>query len=372
MKPFPSVTLVGHPLAPIGMGENIRCAHRAWRAVHVPARLLDVYQMHKSDKDLGAEFVPHITDRLSADVQIFHINGDEIAPATSHIEARTDRRGLRIVCPAWELTRYPDVWARQLEKFDEVWAQSRFTYETLSKAVKVPVIHMPESSEVHLTSFLGRRYFAIPERNFVFLFSFHFSSYIERKNPLAALRALEHFLAKRPDAVVTFVLKLSGTAAQPEAMAEFEERLKALGDHVLVIDRELSDNEIKNLMRCCDAFISLHRAEGYGHGLSEAMALGKPVIATGYSGNMDFTTDDNTLLVDYRLIPVPENAYPHWEDQQWADPDVEHAARHMVRLYDDPEFARAIGHRASLDQRREFGYRATGVRYRSRLEALWR
>ena len=372
MQRLPSISLVGHPFAPIGMGENIRCAHRAWRAAYVPAKIVDVYQLKKSDADLSGEFEPHISRRLAAEVQIFHVNGDEVAQAISQLRSRTDSRGLRIICPAWELSRYPDVWARELDQFDEVWAQSRFTFESLSKAAKVPVVHMPEGSEVRVSSFLGRRYFAIPETNFAFLFFFNFSSYIERKNPEAALLALEHFIKRRASAAVTFVMKVSGVPTRPEVRAAFDERLAALKDRVILIDREMTDNETKNLIRCCDAFVSLHRSEGYGHGLSEAMILGKPVIATAYSGNMDFMTGDNALLVDHTLIPVPKEAYPHWENQVWADPDVKQASQHMEAIYDDPDLCRRLGARASLSIRRDFSYVATGVRYRSRVEELVR
>ena len=370
MQRLPSISLVGHPFAPIGMGENVRCAHRAWRAAYVPAKIVDVYQLKRSDADLTAEFEPHISRRLAAEVQIFHVNGDEVAHALSQLRSRTDTRGLRIICPAWELSRYPSVWAKELDQFDEVWSQSKFTFESLSKAVTVPVVHMPEASEVKLSSFLGRRYFAIPETSFAFLFFFNFSSYIERKNPEAALRALEQFVSRRKSAAVTFVMKVSGAPAHPEIRAAFDERLAAVKDRVILIDREMTDNETKNLIRCCDAFVSLHRSEGYGHGLSEAMILGKPVIGTAYSGNMDFMTSDNAMLVDHRLIQVTKDAYPHWENQVWADPDVEQASRYMERLYDDSELCRRLGARASLSIRRDFSYVATGVRYRTRIEEL--
>lgn len=372
MQSLPSVSLVGHPFAPIGMGENVRCAHRAWRAAYVPAKIVDVYQLKKSDADLSAEFEPHVARRLSAEVQIFHVNGDEVAQALSQLRSRTDGRGIRIICPAWELSRYPDEWAKELDQFDEVWAQSKFTYDALAKAVKVPVVHMPEGSQVKVSTFLGRRYFAIPETSFVFLFFFNFSSFIERKNPEAALRALELFIERRANAEVTFVMKVSGMPPRPEVRAAFDARIAKLKDRVILLDREMTDNETKNLIRCCDSFVSLHRSEGYGHGLSEAMILGKPVIGTGYSGNMDFMTNDNAMLVDHSLIPVPKNAYPRWENQVWADPDVEQASRYMESLYDDPDLCRRLGARASLTIRRDFSYVATGVRYRTRVEELCR
>jgi glycosyltransferase involved in cell wall biosynthesis len=116
----------------------------------------------------------------------------------------------------------------------------------------------------------------------------------------------------------------------------------------------MEDNDIKNLIRCWDCFVSLHRSEGFGRGLSEAMYLGKPVIATAYSGNMDFMTLENSLPVNYQLVNVPNGAYPFGEGQVWAEPDLEDAVNHMLRLIDDSSLGRGMGQRASLTIRRGF------------------
>jgi glycosyltransferase involved in cell wall biosynthesis len=131
---------------------------------------------------------------------------------------------------------------------------------------------------------------------------------------------------------------------------------------LIVLPRTLTDDEMKNLVRCCDCYVSLHRSEGFGRGPAEAMVLGKPVIATRWSGNLDFMNDNNSILVDCALTPVAPEAYPYWQGQHWAEPDVEQAAASMVDLLDEPEKGLAIGRRASLEMRREFSYRAIGVR----------
>lgn len=370
MNKLPEITLVGHPFAPIGMGEHVRSAFRAWRAVYVPARVHDIYRLNTPDADVAAELEGQMAKRLSADVQIFHINGDEVAQAVGHLAPRTTQRGLRIIYPAWELSRYPEPWARELEKFDEIWAPSKFIADSISQATKTPVVHMPLACEVILSSFMSRRAFGIPEASYTFLFFFDFSSYAERKNALGVVAAFERFLAARPHAAATLIIKLNGADARPAEFEAFKARLAGVRNNVRIINKVMSDNEIKNLVRCCDCFVSLHRSEGFGRGLSESMRLGKPVIATGYSGNMDFMAPDTSLLVDYQLIPVAEDTYPHWENQVWADPDIDHASRHMIRVYDDPEFGRQLGTRARHAIGRDFSYRACGLRYRLRVEEL--
>ena len=370
MANHPEITLLGHPFAPIGMGEHVRSAHRAWSAAAVPTKVLDIYRMNTPDADVAAELDPHLADRLSGDIQIFHINGDEVAQALPHLAPRTDKRGYRIIYPAWELSRYPAEWAAELERFDEVWAPSHFIYESIRTATHMPVRHMPLACEVQITSFLGRRYFGIPEATFAFMFFFDFASYSERKNPLGAIQAFERFLQRNPSAQATMVIKLNGSTARPDAYAAFNERIAAFRQSITLIDRVMSDNEIKNLIRCCDCFLSLHRSEGFGRGLSESMALAKPVIATGYSGNLDFMDPTNALLVDFSLVDVAPNSYPQWQGQVWADPDIDHAARHMASVYADPALAERIGRKARLDIARGFSYRSIGLRYRSRLEEL--
>ena len=140
----------------------------------------------------------------------------------------------------------------------------------------------------------------------------------------------------------------------------------------IVIDQLLSDNEIKNLVRCCDSFISLHRSEGFGLGLINAMFLGKPVIGTAYSANMDFMTDSNSCLVRYKLCEVPQGAYPFAEGQVWADADIDHAVEHMLKLSSERECARALGREGSRHIRVNFSYRATGLRYSDRIAEIVR
>ncbi|MGH9655742.1 MAG: glycosyltransferase, partial [Bryobacteraceae bacterium] len=128
--------------------------------------------------------------------------------------------------------------------------------------------------------------------------------------------------------------------------------------------------ELHELMAACDSFVSLHRSEGFGLGIAEAMYLAKPVIATNYSGNVDFTKPDNSCLVDYRLVPVQEGEYLFPEGQVWADPNLEQAAAYMRRLAEDREYANEIGSNAAAFIRRQHSARATGARYARRLKQI--
>jgi len=366
VEPF---TLAGHPFAPTGRGEDVRCTFRALRSVAVRPAVVDIYGLVEAAAEAKREFGPYV--RIgTGKISVFHINGDEVEQVLAHLEDRCEPGSYNIVYPAWELSRYPDEWARQLDRFDEIWAPSKFTQKGLVDACKRPVMRMPLATEVVLSSFLGRRYFGIPEADYVFLFFFDLRSYIARKNPEAVIEAFCRMNAKRPYAQTRLVIKVNGGEHNTDALERLRIGMQELRDSGILVDRSMTDNEVKNLVRCCDCFVSLHRSEGYGRGMAEAMYLGKPVIATAYSGNMDFMSPDTALLVPFELIPVPEGAYPHWQDQVWADPDIDATSDSMVRLVDDPRFGRVLGKDASRHIRLEFGYRATGLRYRQRLQEI--
>ena len=364
------IALVGHPFAPIGMGEHVRCVFRALRSVGLSPGIVDIYGLNPPEPDAQEELAPYIapaTRRLN----VFHINGDEVDLALATLDYRPGPPdAYNVIYPAWELARYPEVWARELDRFDEIWAPSRFIQQSIAPMVKRPVVHMPLACEVILSYFLGRRAFGIPESAYAYLFFFDLRSYASRKNPDAVVAAFRKLLSRRPYADCVLVLKVNGADVAPEALATLRGRLADLRDRVVLIDRTLTDTEVKNLVRCTDCFVSLHRSEGFGRGISEAMYLGKPVICTAYSGNMDFTSADNALLVDFDLVPLKEGDYPHWSEQVWAEPDVDHAVRHMADLLDDHQRGRDIGRRAAICMKREFSYRASGVRYLDRINAI--
>ena len=367
--------VVGHPTAPIGMGEHVRSVWRAFAEVGVCAGLVDIYGPRTgADVEFTGPFAASIVHELGAGINIYCINGDEVAGAFNHLRDRTvmAEGSLNVIYPAWELERYPPEWAEQLERFDEIWAPSAFIRDAIAKAVTKPVAHMPLACEVRRRALRSRRRFGIRDSAYAFLFAFDFLSYVERKNPFAVIEAFRALIRARPFDDVVLVIKTNNSERRPEMAARFHEAVAELREHIVVIDTTLSELEMKSLIWLTDCFVSLHRSEGFGRGLSEAMALAKPVIATGYSGNMDFCDERVAKLAPYRLIPLREGDYPHWEDQHWADADVEAATRAMCELVDDPAAGRALGARARIHLLTNFSYLSAGLRYIKRLPQVGR
>jgi glycosyltransferase involved in cell wall biosynthesis len=365
-----NLVLVGHPFSPTGRGEDLRSSFRSFRSIGQLSTIRDIYGLNeRNDPDWERQFGDHQVKRLSPQVNIFHINGNEVEQSLQHIGDDLPEGAYNIVYPAWELSIYPNEWARQLERFDEIWAPSKFTKESMADVVSRPVLHMPLPSEVKISPFLGRRFFGIPESSYVFLFFFDFTSFVSRKNPFAVLEAFEKLCTTYVDIDCRLVIKSNQPHYRKEDFRRFNAALKSnrFQDRIIVIDRTLGDNEVKNLIRCSDCFVSLHRSEGFGRGLAEAMYLGKPVIATSYSGNLDFMTEEKSCLVEYELVPVGVGDYPYAEGQVWAEPDIDQAVGYMSKLLQDHEYGRAIGENASRDIRVNNSYRAAGLRYMRRI-----
>src|ERR1700759_5220449 len=193
------------------MAEHARSTFRAFQAVGVSPRLLDVADANRGfDPDLERDFAPHLVTALGEGVNLFGVNGDEAARVIDRLGEAAFARGYNIAYPAWELSRYPATWAKVVARFDEVWAPSVFVQQALEDALGKPVQHMPLPVDPKLSSFLGRRYFSIPEDAFTAVFFFDFASFAQRKNPEAVLAAFETLAARRPEADLFCIIKARG------------------------------------------------------------------------------------------------------------------------------------------------------------------
>jgi glycosyltransferase involved in cell wall biosynthesis/SAM-dependent methyltransferase len=259
----------------------------------------------------------------------------------------------------------PGKWHDAFAVLDEVWAPSNHVAQAISRVADVPVIRVPLPLSLPLAVALPRHALDLPEHDFVFLFSFDDRSVFERKNPLALIETFKAAFA--PGSGASLVIKtINGDSDLPR-----RERLRAAAadrPDIRVIEDYLTPEAKNSLVAACDCYVSLHRAEGFGLTLAEAMYLGKPVIATGYSGNVDFMSAQNSYLVDYRMVPVGPDAAPYPPDGEWAEPSAEHAVALMREVFDDRAGARERGRRAAEDIRRTHSPEACGQQMVSRLE----
>jgi glycosyltransferase involved in cell wall biosynthesis len=366
------ISLVGHPFSPIGRGEDIRKTYQALSAVGMrPKSVIDIYKLNASYENLysASSIQRNVLNRGFQKINVFHINGDEVKLSLAHLQFEGLDEGYNIVYPAWELPNYPDDWALQLDRFDEIWAPSNFIKHSLEKSCKKKIVHMPLACDVRIGAFYPRKFFDIPENKYTFLFFFDLRSFSSRKNPFGLLQAFEKLLQEINPDKIHLVMKIHG-GHDGNLLKSFQFFKSKYDSHLTVIDAVLSEDQIRSLVVCCDCFVSLHRAEGFGRGIAEAMMLSKPVIATGWSGNLDFMDDENSFRVNYELISVDNGDYPAWEMQHWAEPNIDQAVKLMSYMATNPDEGRNVGRKAQSSLRAKFGLLPSGVRYMERLNEI--
>jgi glycosyltransferase involved in cell wall biosynthesis len=273
--------------------------------------------------------------------------------------------GPRIGIWGWETNSIPSRWRRAFTLVDEIWVYSRFMAENIGAASPVPVIALPPPVQAPAAASEPLR-LGVPE-GYLFLFAFDYLSTIQRKNPIGLIEAFKRAFA--PGEGPRLLIKTINGPLRP--LAEEAVLWAAYGrEDIHIVDCSLSGAQRDGLMAACDCYVSLHRSEGFGLTMAEAMAIGKPVIGTGYSGNVDFMTAENSYLVDYEIGRVGPDCEIYPADGEWAEPSVEHAAELMRRVWESPEEARGLGARASEDVARTLSPEVTGGAMRRRLEEL--
>lgn len=241
---------------------------------------------------------------------------------------------------AWELPAIPHEWRRAFDYVHEVWAPSAFCAEAIRPYTNRPVRVVPHPVMQPRPALLGRTDFGLPDKAFVALTMLHFGSGFERKNPLAAIRAFRTAFGNRADTVL--VVKVTADTNLPWAERALADAV-ADAPNIRVLERTLPRSHLAALVAASDAVISLHRSEGFGLVLAEAMRCGRAVVATGWSGNMEFMSADSAALVGYTLVPVADPQGTYGADQVWAEPDEMEAAGWLVRLAEDAGLRACLG-----------------------------
>ncbi|MFB9276761.1 glycosyltransferase family 4 protein [Cohnella cellulosilytica] len=331
------VNLIGYARYEMGIGESCRLAAGALSEAGIPFGILNFSGGNFSrDRDLSWRSA-EIEEPLYP-VNLFHINADQMPVA--YAELGDDWFGGRhnIGYWHWELPEFPDEYAEGFRHLDEVWVPSAFVRDSVAKKSPVPVSVVPHGIRVEVPEGTDRTAFGLPRRRFLFLCMYDTYSYSSRKNPSAVLKAYR-LAVERYGMQAGLVIKMNN----PQQAESDNLRQEAEGlPNVRIIDRVLSRSEANALLACADCYVALHRSEGFGLPLAEAMYLGKPVIGTHWSGNVDFMDETNSGAVRCSLIRVGSHYGPYKAHQLWAEPDLEHAVHLMWKAVYDEEWRRRI------------------------------
>ena len=336
------IALTGHWDASSGLGEDIRCTAAALDVIG----FTDYVIVNFDDKTVLSSLKQTIEvwAGLAVQVNIVHRNAETSMEDWLVLRRMGIQSAWAIGHWHWELSRIPSKWIHGFSFYDEIWASSQFAQAAFAEPGKRPVRLLPGTViPTQMLRHVSRSELGLSENTTVFLFMFDASSYATRKNPQAVLAAFREAFPMGNEAV-ELVVKTQNASKDQALWAE----LTALGndDRIHITDAKLSRDHLTGLMVSAQAFVSLHRSEGYGRGPLEAMLLGKPVIMTAYSGTNDFADSDCACLVRYTLRPVEAGEYPGVEGQSWADADISQAAGFMRWVHENPQQARQLGERA--------------------------
>lgn len=359
------VNVAGFAQSIYGIGESSRALWRAVQDTGLPCALLNIKSnVHlNADTSASEEFVRENPYR----VNLLTFSFDYARRFYRDMGPRFFAGRRNVGYWFWEQEHFPVRWHSSFDYFDEIWVPTDFVRRSIAEVSPIPVrkivhpLSMNESEAVR-----DRRRFNLPEESFVFLFTFDFFSTVQRKNPGAVIAAFQQAFGREEPAI----LILKSINAESEKEARNSLGYSALGADIRFFDEHLSGADINSLFATADCYVSLHRAEGVGLGMAQAMYLGKPVIATGYSGNLDFMNKENSLLVDYAMTELQENAGTYEKGSRWADPNVEEAARHMRWVFDHREAATALGQRAAASVRATMNPALTSAQIKQRVQEL--
>jgi glycosyltransferase involved in cell wall biosynthesis len=356
------VNVVGYFRAEAGVGQAARHVLNGLRRAEIPHTTFAYgetpsRQAHAFEESGGNAY----------DVNVICVNADQLPRFTYDVGPEFFRNRHSIGLWWWEVSRFPDQFHDAFEVVDEVWVGSDFVRGAIAAETDKPVFTVPLGIELPETGVPpSRSRLGLPE-GFLFLFSFDFYSRFERKNPLGVVDAFCR--AFPPGTGATLVVKsINGD----HWLAKLEE-LRAAAcerDDIHIVDGYVSADENESMMAACDCYVSLHRSEGFGLTMAEAMARGKPVIATGYSGNLAFMTEETSYLVPYSLTRIPVGVDPYPAGAEWAKPDLDAAAELMRHVYEQQWEAEERGRRARAHIAQRLSLDRTAGFLQSRLNAI--
>jgi glycosyltransferase involved in cell wall biosynthesis len=316
----PGINLIGNLTSESSTGKSARTLLETIKLSGLDYCVFDnkstVFRKSVKLDDWGSDLSNYKTN-------IMVLNADMIVSYVEALGPSCFKNHRTITLSAWELENMPMHLAKNFDLVDEVWSNSNFTKETIQKVTdrEVYSFSLPVSVPI-LDDSYSRDMFDIPKDKFVFLFCFDFLSELERKNPLGLIEAYTKAFREDEDSIL--VLKsVNSSFVKKKASLVFEEVLQR--KDIILIDQYFSDNQVSGIINDSNAYISMHRAEGFGLTMAESMILGKPTIATGYSGNLDFMNNDNSFLIPYKKVLIPDTAAPYKGCGYWADPIIDDA-----------------------------------------------
>ena len=340
--PEKGITIVGPLSDPGSLNKVLRDFCFSLKDAGIPFQTWDLGSRSVPEEDVAPILTPLGEFRISRYTHLIEMIRSPVP------DGLVKNRG-RIVFWEFEsglLQGYPVL----LERAGDVIGMSDFNYNYYRRVfegkrnVRKILYPLRVSGEAELSMQDARIKFGIPDNAFAVFYNFSYKSGLDRKNPEGAIRAFAKALSDKKDAMM--ILKTVASSEFPERVQELRGLVDGLGiaDKVKFFDDYLAQRDVLNLTNACDVYLSLHRAEGFGLGIAEAMSLGKPVIVTDYSSTTEFCNASNSIPVGYKIVKMGASDNKLYSAaEKWAEPDVDEAAQALSRLYNDPKLRSALG-----------------------------
>ena len=324
------VNVFGYIDGEFGLGEAVRLIIKALKNANVPVALLnyDVKTNHQNNDKTFIDFsenAPYLINLVLVDPS----GARKILTDFSTTE--TFKNKYNIYYLNWESEYFPDQYVLNISYFDEIWVPATYCQEIVSKHVDVPVNVVRYPIEIHLENNLNDEATAFYDKSkFNFLFIFDYNSTFERKNPLNLIKAFGEAFAHDDESVMLTIK----TSSSKRYAKEKNDLISAVATckNIKIVEKIFDKETLHHIIKNCDSYISLHRSEGFGLTMAEAMYFAKPVIATNYSGNLEFMNPQNSFLVNYEKVVVDSEIINYDKNTVWSNPDVSHAAALMKQV----------------------------------------
>jgi glycosyltransferase involved in cell wall biosynthesis len=371
------VTALGAWEATSGIAEYGRRTVAALVAAGVDVTLTNIANGAGVDRSRLSPLLAALPRDIKSPISISFLNINEQFFANDS-DLRPVRSSYVVAMWHWEVPSVPVVMRREIDRVDEIWVSSIYSQRSLSRYTDKPIIVVPSVIEPKNSREFERKHFGIPEdAGVTYLFTFDAHSTFARKNPFAVIEAFRQaFTEAEMGHGATLVVKAIHLDSYPDARERL--RREVLAVKGVLLEHDMSGDEVAGLLQSADVYVSLHRSEGFGLGMAEAMYFGTPVIATAHSGNMDYMNSFNSCPVGYQSSVIssevlaynPRMSEVYEYGNVWADPNVEDAAAWMRWLYEDESRRVRIGLLAASMVAKRYSLKAVGEVLRERLEII--
>lgn len=333
-KCFPEgVNVMGPVKAEMGLGQSCRLLSQAVEASGLGFTIQN-YNLADNVRNEDKSFDDKLTDSTPYGINILHLEPPELMYKCVDFDENLWNKKYNIAFWLWELEEFPFFWTPAIDLVDEIWTPSEFTSESIRKVTDKPVKTIPYYVSAKTKEGCDRKYFKLPEDKFLYLIMYDANSTMIRKNPMGAIESYKKAFPVE-DENVGLVIKMNNPKEKDiEELSALLEGYKNVYFVTEILEKEVVNSLIAN----ADVFISLHRAEGFGLVMAEAMLNGTPCIATNWSSNTEFMNSEVACMVDYKFITLGNNMSPYPKGCKWADADTDQAAEYMLKLYKDKEF----------------------------------